>query len=139
MRHIIKNFIRISMLAALLISCDELLDNPVDGDIRSKIEGVWHVEEDSQLFLTTNYLVEISKHPWDSNKVYLDNIYNVNSSAEAIVNGRNLTIPYQTMEGGFRIYGTGTVSKAYDEISWEYTVDDGSSQLDNVTAVYTPY
>ena len=81
MRHIIKNFIRISMLAALLISCDELLDNPVDGDIRSKIEGVWHVEEDSQLFLTTNYLVEISKHPWDSNKVYLDNIYNVNSSA----------------------------------------------------------
>lgn len=139
MIRVAKNIIGFSLFAVLVFSCDELLDDPVDGDVRSRLEGIWSVEEDSQLFMKTNYLAEISKHPWDSNRIYIDNIYNVDSYAEAIVSGRTLTIPDQVMEGGFRIYGTGTVSKDYNQINWEYTVDDGSSQLDQATAVYTPY
>jgi hypothetical protein len=139
MRQKIKSIISLSLMALLMISCDELLDDPVDADVRSRLEGIWSVEEDSQLFSKTNYLAEISKHPWDSNRIYIDNIYNVDSYAEAIVSGRTLTIPDQVMDGGFRIQGTGTVSKDYDLINWEYTVDDGSSQLDNAIAVYTPF
>lgn len=139
MRQIVKNMIGLCLISATVISCDDSLNNPVDGDVRSKIEGTWHVEENSQVFSKTSYLAEISKHQYDSTRIYIDNIYNVDSYAEAIVNGRTLTIPDQTMQGGFRIYGTGTISKDYNQITWQYTVDDGSSQLDNVTAVYTPY
>jgi hypothetical protein len=135
----VKCILGLSLITLLIISCDDLLDDPVETDVRSRLEGVWSVEEDSQLFSKTNYLAEISKHPWDSNRIYIDNIYNVDSYAEAIVSGRILTIPEQVMEGGFRIYGTGTISKDFDLINWEYTVDDGSSQLDNATAVYTPF
>jgi hypothetical protein len=67
----------------------------------------------------------------------VDNFYNVDATAQVIVNGRNLSIPDQVMQGGYRVYGSGTVAANNRSISWEYTVDDGSGQLDNATAVYT--
>ena len=127
------------MLLALTAACEELLTGLDDGDARTRLTGTWRVQETSEIYSSTSYLIEIDKHLTDSTRIYIDNIYNVDGTAEAIVNGRSLSIPEQLMDGGFRISGTGSVSGDYDQISWQYTVDDGSGQLDHVSATYRPF
>ena len=121
----------------LLTACDELIPDPGGGDVISALEDNWRVEEESQVFATSNYIVEIERHPSDSSRVYVDNFYNVDATAGVVVSNRSLNIPDQVMDGGYRVYGTGTVSRDNESISWQYTIDDGSGELDNVTAVYT--
>jgi len=55
----------------------------------------------------------------------------------ATVAGMNLILSNQMIEGGFTVYGSGTISSNYKEISFSYTVDDGSGTADHCTAVYT--
>jgi len=121
----------------LITACDELIPDPGGGDVISALEDNWRVEEESQVFAKSNYIVEIERHASDSSRIYVDNFYNVDAAAEVVVNNRSLNIPDQLMDGGYRVYGTGTVSRDNESISWQYTIDDGSGQLDNVTAVYT--
>jgi hypothetical protein len=121
----------------LATACDELVHDPGGGDVIDALEDNWRVEEESQIFSKSSYIVEIERHPTDSTRIYVDNFYNVDATVQAVVTNRNISIPDQVMEGGYRVYGSGTVSVNNQSISWQYTVDDGSGQLDNVTAVYT--
>ncbi len=123
----------------ILSSCEDLLTN-VDGDPRDKLVDTWKVDETPASYKSTMevYWVEISKHPYDSNRVVIYNFYNVDADAEATLSGSTLSLPLQTLEGGYRVSGSGQIqgTKA-NEIIWTYTVDDGSGQEDRVTAVYS--
>ena len=85
------------------------------------------------------FSVYISPHPNDSTKVLIDNFYELgyDVSAVATVSGRNLYISTQTVGDGDTILGSGTISANYNEINWNYSVEDGSGEVDNVTATYT--
>ena len=130
------------LLLALTVSCEELLNNLGDDkDVREKIEGQWSCDETSEIFKSTaeKFSVYISPHPDDSTKVLIDNFYELgwDVSAVATVSNRNLYITSQTVGDGYTIIGSGTVSSDYNEINWNYSVEDGSGEVDNVTATYT--
>jgi hypothetical protein len=129
-----------AFFSLMFSSCEDLLTDPDGGNMREKLVDTWKVDETESPLKSSmdNYWVEISKNPYDSNRVIIYNFYNVDADAEAVVNGYTLTLPAQTLEGGYKVSGSGQIqgSKA-NEIIWTYTVDDGSGVAVSVSAVYT--
>ncbi len=128
------------MLMVLTLSCEELADLNAE-DIRERLEGQWQCDETSEYFKSTAevFSVYISPHPDDSDKVLIDNFYELGYSVSAVatVSGRNLYINTQTIGDGFTVIGSGTISSNYSVIEWTYSVEDGSGTNDNVKATYT--
>jgi hypothetical protein len=126
-------------LLAFTASCEELLNTEVD--VRAKIEGQWSCDETSEIYKSTAeiFAVYISPDQDDSTKVLIDNFYELgyDVSVVATVSNRNLFISSQKVGDGYTIIGSGTISSNYNEINWNYSVEDGSGQVDNVTATYT--
>jgi hypothetical protein len=121
-----------------LSSCEDILSDSVDP--RNKLTGTWKVDETAGTLKTALeiYRVEISKHPYDSNRIVIYNFYNVDADAEAVLSGRTLALPRQTLQGGFDVSGSGQITGSNaNEITWSYTVDDGSSIPVSRIAVYT--
>lgn len=127
------------LLVVLTNACEDLLGDIETGDPRDKIVDTWKCDEESSYYKSVKevYWVEISKHPTDSSRIIIYNFYNVDADAEAIMNGLNLTLPLQTLEGGYTVSGNGLIRKDYKEINWQYTVDDGSGDLDKAAALYS--
>lgn len=134
-------------MAGLLLmvanSC-ELADDLGGNATISKITGDWDCAEDSEYFkkstksTQSNYSVYISPDPDNDNGILIDDFYNVGVGVKAVVNGNTITIPGQTIEGGYVILsGTGLISGNYNEITWEYRINIGGSAIDDVTAIYT--
>ena len=123
-----------------ITACEDLLTEQ-PGDPRDRLVDTWKVEETVGGVMKSvlePYWVEIRKHPYDSTRVLIDNFYNVDDRAEAILSGNTLTLPQQTREGGFSVRGTGQLQGTKpNEIIWTYRVDDGSGTEENYTAVYT--
>jgi len=139
--NIIKQILPVSLLLMVLNqSCEELNDMS-NGDVRDKLEGQWQCDETSEYFKSTAevFSVYISPHPSDSTKILIDNFYELGYtvSAVATVSNRSLYINTQTIGDGFTIIGSGTISSNFNEIEWNYSVEDGSGAVDNVTATYT--
>ena len=116
--------------------------NDDSANTAARIEGQWKCDERSSIYNKSTleiYTVYITIHHADSSKILIDNFYKLgeNVQVEAAINRMKLTIPSQTTFDGYIVKGEGTVNKNYDEINWTYTVDDGSGQTDQVTAVYT--
>jgi hypothetical protein len=129
-------------LLVFTASCEELLNNQgTDEDVRDKIEGQWSCDETSEIYKSTAeiFAVYISPDQDDSTKVLIDNFYELgyDVSVVATVSNRNLYIASQTVGDGYTIIGSGTISSNYNEIKWNYSVEDGSGQVDNATATYT--
>jgi hypothetical protein len=129
-------------LLAFATSCEDLLNNSGSGlDVRAKIEGQWSCDETSEIYKSTAeiFSVYISSDEDDSTKVLIDNFYELgyDVSVVATVSNRNLYLDSQTVGNGYTIIGSGTISSNYNEIQWNYSVEDGSGQVDNVTATYT--
>ena len=105
----------------------------------AKLEGEWSCDEQSEIYKSTSevYSVTLSPDADNSSGVIIDNFYGLSVAAKANVSGMSLIIPNQSLEGGFEVSGSGTISSNYREIDLNYTVDDGSGQVDHVTAVYT--
>jgi hypothetical protein len=105
----------------------------------SKIEGNWTCDEQSEIYKATleTYTVTISADPDKASGVIIDNFYGLNSAAKATITGMSVIISNQTMDGGFSVSGSGTISSDFETIHLSYEVDDGSGQVDHVTAVYT--
>ena len=139
----IHPFLPVSIfLLALTVSCEELLNTTgTDEDVRERIEGQWSCDETSEIYKSTAeiYSVYISPDPDDSTKVLIDNFYELgyDVSAVATVSGRNLFINTQTVGDGYTVIGSGTISSDYNKINWSYSVEDGSGEVDDVTATYT--
>jgi hypothetical protein len=128
------------LLMVFTMSCEDLLDDTSNADIREKIEGQWKCDETSSYYKTTSqiYEVYIYPHPDDSTLVVIENFYGlIDVSVVATMSNRNLYINSQTVGDNFTIIGSGTISSNYNEIEWNYSVEDGSGTVDDVTATYT--
>ncbi len=137
-------FIKLLTVSILLIfvsiSCEDL-ENLTSENVRERIEGYWMVSEDCTSCKSTfdAFNVYISPHPDDSTMVLIDNFGQLGwkVSARARISGRNLYINSQTLEGGWTVLGSGTISSNFKEIKWNYSMDDGSGIADQYVATYT--
>ena len=131
-------------LTALLVnSCEETRTTP--GDVES-LEGEWKVEETSENFKSAQatYQVYISPSQEDSTQIIISNFYHLGIDTEVIgaVNGNRIELlsnqTVTTLGVSYTVVsGTGIISDDYQNIDWQYVIDDGSGQTDNVTAIYT--
>ena len=150
-----KVHLKLIILLSFIIvySCELIDDTPGTGDVRDWIEGQWACDENSQLYKSTEsdtshiykstesiYVVYIDPDLYDTTKVIISNFYNLGFDiyVYARINSLNLSISQQTTKDGFKILsGSGSISSNYKTINWNYRVDDGSGEIDNVTATYT--
>lgn len=114
-----------------------------DPEIRlNSIEGTWKCEEDHYDLGHQVYFVDIQRNVEDSTKVLIYNFLGLNASLDgelfvsANINGRNLSIPSQSIDG-HTVSGSGVVSSNYKTITLEYIDDIYQDGGDLVTAVYT--
>ena len=127
------------LITLTLASC-ELAEELTGGAATvAKIEGEWTCDEQSEIYKSTAeiFTVVISADPDNPSGIIIDNFYGLNVPAKATVSGMGLIISNQTLEGGFAVSGSGTISSDYKEINLSYTVDDGSGTSDHCTAVLT--
>jgi hypothetical protein len=131
------------LLAVLLIvqGCIDFTGDDLPSGDRDILIDSWKCTE-SDTYLKSAmavYWVHIYEHPDDSTKILIYNFFDLdeNVAATATVSGKNLTLPRQTLEGGFTFNGTGRVSQDAEKIDWTYFLDDGSGVEVEITAVYT--
>lgn len=120
----------------LLYSCSKEEEKNTT-TLKDQLIGTWVCIEQSQIFGTNTYSVDINPHSTISTRVVIDNFYNLGfqeSHAQTDVNGNTLTIINQTING-YKISGTGVLSNG-SEIKLSYSTDDGAG-VDNVTATLT--
>jgi len=115
-----------------LSGCETLGDGP------DTLEGTWQCKENSQIYGYQAYDVTISIVKTDSNKIEINNFYNLGYGRKVVgeVDFWDIQIPSQTVEG-FSFNGDGVISGNKRKIDWSYTVDDGSGILDHVTATFS--
>jgi hypothetical protein len=139
-RQTMKAVTVIILFALLAYSCEDLL-GPATGSDRDRLVDTWKVTETSSPMKSAQgaYWVEIEKHPDQPDMILIwyfhglgDQVY-----AEAALSGKTLTLQSQTLEGGWIVGGSGEIQDSWNEIIWNYTVDDGSGMLEKVEAVYT--
>ncbi|MCB0431265.1 MAG: hypothetical protein H6585_00910 [Flavobacteriales bacterium] len=129
----------ILILAAALQSCQPEDNNPDNGstDNRDKFTGTWHVSENSQVYGTSAYDINLLKKGSDT-LMTIENFYNLNFSNKVTVSlngsGTAFNIPVQVVSG-HTISGSGQVTGS-SSIHWNYTVNDGGGD-DIVTANYS--
>lgn len=139
-----KYLILLVFTSTLIYSCkpDDPID-PIPIDPRDKITGSWKCEETSEVFGATTFTVGLKNHSSDSSKVWIDNIYNLSTSDSvrsvyAILSGTSLSIPSQTVVNDAQVItGNGSISSNYKTINFTYTANDGSGDLDHITAIFT--
>jgi hypothetical protein len=126
------------VLAAMINACE---DSPFfsNNDLVSSIEGTWHCSEESSIFGSQEYLVDISRYAPNSDSILLDNFYNIGFGKEviAVVNGQDIEIPNQVVDG-FTISGTGYIQNSANSVSFTYTADIGGGEIDHLTALFNP-
>ncbi len=112
-----------------------------DLGVANSIEGVWSVQEQHEDLGVNAYQVEILVSPEDPNEVHIYNFLHLgnglstNIFATALVDGNELIIPQQTIDG-HTISGTGIISSGRDEIQLSHTDNYGSGNA-QVDATYT--
>ena len=127
-----------------MVSCEQ---EQTAAGTRDALEGNWVVDENSQFYNKTTsavYNVYISLSSQDSTGLFIANFYQLGYENEirATLDGDRirleqgqevtlLTSPYMIIEG------TGVIASDYQSIDWSYQVDDGSGQIDHVTATYS--
>ncbi len=126
-------FVLMAFTALYLNSCKKD-DNTTPA---ADIYDTWNCNENSATFGTQNYHVDISKDNSSSDKVVIDNFFNLGlgKSIKATLSGQTLTINNANLDGN-TFNGTGTIASNNNTISWQYTFDDGNGP-ENVTATYT--
>ena len=143
MKRTFKYSAFIIFVTMVAVSCELIDDLGPGGNGISKLEGQWKCDENSQNFKKSTmsiYYVYISSHPGDSTRVLISNFYQLgdNVEASARLSGQTLILDSQNLPGDFRIVsGSGSISSSFKTITWNYKVDDGSGDVDNVTATYT--
>lgn len=135
-----SRFFPVIILLLLTLSSCELAEELTGAAATvAKLEGEWTCDEQSEIYKATSeiYTVTLSADADNPSSVIIDNFYGLNVPAVATVAGMSLIISNQTLDGGFAVSGSGTISSDYKEINFSYTVDDGSGTSDHCTAVYT--
>ena len=137
----INLFLLALIVLTSLYSCEDVLNDLTTAEIAQKLEGNWECNETSSLYKSTEdiYYVYISPSNADTNRIDISNFYGLGSGvdATATISDYSISIPTQTLEGGFEIKGSGTIASNLKTISLKYYVDDGSGEVDEVEALYT--
>ena len=124
-------------------SCEESLNNPSSEEIAAQIEGNWSVDESSSIFKSAlqGYTAYIEQDASDPTLISIEGFYGLGNNVFAIarITGYNVRLTSnQTLPNGYTIInGTGELSKNLKEITWNYIIDDGSGEEDQVQATYT--
>lgn len=106
-------------------------------DPRNAFIGTWVSNEDSQVFGTTTYSVDINPHSSVSTRIVVSNFYNLGfqaSNCQMEISGNSITIFQQNLSG-YDVVGSGTLVNS-STINLTYTTNDGAG-VDNVSTVYT--
>jgi len=140
-----KNFCIFFFLSLILISCEK--DDESDIEVAEALEGEWSVDETSQYYKNQSsvYQVEITPVSENDDQVLISNFYQLGyeNSVMGEIEGKKIKlVPNQEIiVSGISSYtiltGTGNISDDYQNIDWNYEVDDGSGQIDYVEAIYT--
>ena len=134
-----KSLAGIISVILMVTSCElvEEINPEDDGDPRDIIVDTWRSTEISSIYGKSSYLVDIAKEPLDSTKIVLSNFYNlgVDTEVKGTLNGYKIYISVQVVNG-IEISGEGIVGDDYSSINFEYKVEDGSGEKDNVSAVF---
>lgn len=132
-----KGFFKILQLLFLvvfIISCE-------DTNTPDTLDGTWWCTEydlsnpNADGSPTDNFYVDIGQDYQDSTLFTINNFNNANIEVSARLQSRTLIISNQQV-GDYTAQGTGNVSSDFSEINWSYSVDDGSGEPVNYTAVY---
>ncbi len=131
--RLIKKISLLATVALVAIACEKDIIN--DTDTRDQYLGTWDVLETEGWSAPQNYSVEITAGA-EADDIVIKGIYHIDQlSVEGYVAGYYLTIPEQSMLG-FTIAGSGQTNRDFDQITIDFTVDDGGS-TDQVKAVLT--
>ncbi len=134
-----KNLAGILSVMLLVTSCDfgEDIDPDNSDDPRDNIVDTWRSTEVSAIYGKSNFYVDIAKEPFDSTELILSNFYNLGDSIEVkgALNGYKIYISTQVVNGN-EISGEGTIAGDFSVINFEYDVEDGSGEEDNVSAEF---
>jgi hypothetical protein len=126
--------LEVLFLALFVISCE-------DTDTPDTLDGTWWCNEydlsnpNSDGSPTDNFYVDIGQDYQDSLLYTINNFNNADIEVFAHLQSGTLVIESQ-QAGGYIVQGTGYVSSDFSEITWNYTVDDGSGVPVNYNAVY---
>ena len=130
----------IFLLPAILTVASCELPEDIIGTPAERLEGSWTVNETSSLYKSTAdiYQVYFEINPDDSSQVLIENFYQLGRDTYTVANveGNNLSIPRQIVDG-FEITGSGRITQSFEAIETNYTVDDGSGQIDHVQADFS--
>ncbi len=110
-----------------------------DQAIRDEIIGDWKCNEESLYYKSIQNVYEVSIIGASvSDQIYVDNFYNITGARVlAEVNQYSINVLHDSIKGGYTIqYAFGTISDDFSQIEWSYAIDDGSGQIDSVTATY---
>ena len=67
----------------------------------------------------------------------IDNFHGLEAgSIYADISGMRLIVPQQDFGNGFTIRGSADISIGYNQLNWNYEVDDGSGFWESYAAVY---
>lgn len=139
----LTTFIGVILVVLFFASCEDELTGNVS--TVEALEGEWTVSEDSELAGSTSYRVYIDIYSDDSSSVLISNFYQLGYDDGEVVgdiSGNRIELrPDQAIDYYGSTYivvsGTGTISDDYQNIDWQYEVDDGSGTTDNATAIYS--
>ncbi len=115
------------VMMVVLTSCAPEAENPT-------LTGLWHVEENSQLYGVQHYDVHISQR--DTATLLIDNFYNIgmDHAVSVTLEGKKIDIPSQEVQG-YIFAGTGEVSSDMQSILFTFTAND-RAVIDHVVAQY---
>lgn len=122
-----KKLLLLPLILLLMVSCDVVIvEEPVPvvvhTDYRDAFIGFYEVEEyDQTSGAYAEYTFSIAKSGYDAFTIYIDNFYGVGISVIAEVDGNDVFIPEQEIEG-FHIEGSGYLDG--NELVLNYTVHD---------------
>jgi len=141
--HGYRMFLFAVMSMLIFYACEE----EQIGDIRTAkaLPGEWRVNEESENLGSSSYQVYMGIAAGDSSKVIISNFYQLGYDTEVIgfISGNRIELKnnQEVSLSGISSYniksGSGTVSSDYQNIDWQYIIDDGSGKIDNVSAIYS--
>ncbi len=110
-----KRFLGFILLALTVASCDP---KALSSDSRDALEGSWTCKEQAGLA----YQVTISKAPLEEDKIWMDNLYKLNSKVDVTLAGSALSIPSQIISD-YTLQGSGSVSSDKRKITLSFRAD----------------
>jgi len=110
-----KNIIALSLFALVFVACDP---TALTTDVRDPLKGTWTCKETG----AQSYQVTVSSAPYEEDKMYFNNLYNLNKNVEVTITGSTLVIPTQTVDN-FELHGSGSVSSDKKTITLNFTAD----------------